>query len=158
LISDEEKRVLTAVQRLPVTPEPFSEIADRLGMTEEALFSMCRSFLDRGIIKRFGPSISHRKLGFSANPMTVMKVPDEQLVKVGTEIAKSPHVTHCYTRTGWDYNLFFMVHGRTREESLKKAQDIVTAVGDFEYRCLFSTEELKKTSFVLPEKEGEDCI
>ena len=154
MISEEEKDLLREVQRLPLTKRPFAEIADRLGMKEEGVMIMCNDLLDRGVIRRFGPSISHRKVGFAGNPMTVLNVPEEELDDVGREIASEPDVTHCYARSGWDYNLFFMIHARTREEGLDRAHEIVSTTGIQGYRIMFSIKELKKIPFEIPKENN----
>ncbi len=146
-------KVLTAVQRLPLVPEPFREVATRLGMSEDEILSICGDLLDSGAIRRIAPSVSHRKFGFSANPMCVLNVPEERLEEVGTMIASDSRVTHAYARDGWKYNVFFMVHGRTREEGIKIAEGIIQRTGIEEFELFFSTRELKKISFELPVEE-----
>jgi DNA-binding Lrp family transcriptional regulator len=154
LISEEERALLREVQRLPLTERPFAEIADHLGMEEEGVLVMCKDLLERGLIRRFGPSISHRKIGFAGNPMTVLNVPEEKLDDVGREIASEPDVTHCYARSGWDYNLFFMIHARTREEGLERALEIVTRTGVEDFRLMFSVNEFKKIPFEIPKENN----
>jgi DNA-binding Lrp family transcriptional regulator len=154
LISEEERDLLIEVQRLPLTERPFAEIARRLGIEEDRVMVMCNDLLDRGVIRRFGPSIAHRKLGFAGNPMTVLKVPEEDLDNVGSEISSEPDVTHCYARSGWDYNLFFMIHARTREEGMNRAREIVSTTGIQDYRIMFSVNEFKKIPFELPKENN----
>ncbi len=151
-----ERAVLAEVQRLPLTQKPFAEVASRLKIGEETVLKTCKDLLYKGIIRRFGPSISHRKAGFNANPLTVIKVPDDNVEEVGNTIASQPEVTHCYARSGWKYNLFFMIHARTKEEGKERANYIVKKIGNYDYRILFSVSELKKTSFEIPKKELED--
>ena len=141
--------VLKQVQRLPVTPEPFKDIADRLKVSEAEVLKACEDMLARGIIRRFGPSISHRKLGYSSNPMAVLKVPENRLDEVGEHIALQDGVTHCYHRSGWDYNLFFMVHGKDRESAFEKAHEIISKVNIKDYQLLSSIREFKKISFEI---------
>ncbi|MEE9115492.1 MAG: Lrp/AsnC family transcriptional regulator [Thermoplasmata archaeon] len=154
MISEEERDLLREVQRLPLTKRPFAEIADRLSMEEEGVIVMCNDLLDRGVIRRFAPSISHRKVGFTANPMTVLNVPEEKLDDVGREIASEPDVTHCYARSGWDYNLFFMIHARTREEGVDRAHGIVSTTGIQDFRIMFSINEFKKIPFEIPKENN----
>jgi siroheme decarboxylase len=150
LISEVERKVLAAVQRLPLVPEPYGEVATRLGMTEDEVIDICNDLITRGAIRRIAPSVSHRKFGFSANPMCVLNVPEDRLEEVGTLIASDRRVTHAYARDGWKYNVFFMVHGKTREEGIEVAEEIIQRTGIQEYQLFFSTRELKKTSFELP--------
>jgi DNA-binding Lrp family transcriptional regulator len=150
LISEVERKILAEIQDMPLVREPFNEVANRLGMDEDEVLNICQNLIKRGIIRRFGPSISHRRFGYMANPMTVLKVPKDKLDEVGNIIASESDVTHCYARSGWDYNLFFMIHSKDRKIARKRAQEIVKKTGIEDFRILFSVRELKKISFQIP--------
>ena len=160
MISELEERVLAEVQSLPLTATPFQDVADRLRMDEATVISVCEDLLTKGFVKRFSVSLSHRKLGYSANPMTAMDVPEDRVEEVGHAIAREPGVTHCYTRSGWDHNMFFMIHDKDRENAIRRAEDIVERVGGFPHRIMFSTRELKKTSFMIahPDTGAEEEV
>jgi DNA-binding Lrp family transcriptional regulator len=156
LLSDTERKVIAEVQDLPLVAEPFAEIARRLGMEEDDVLDICSGLMEKGVIRRFGPSISHRAMGFSANPMTVLNVPENELDSVGSKIASEADVTHCYARSGWDYNLFFMIHSKNREDAVKRASAIISKTGIEDYKILFSIRELKKVSFRIPKGVGHE--
>ena len=141
--------VLKQVQRLPVTSTPFRDIAGNLNVSEAEVIRACEDMLARGIIRRFGPSISHRKLGYGSNPMAVLKVPEERLDEIGQLIASHEGVTHCYHRSGWEYNLFFMIHGKDKESAFERAHEIVGKVNIKDYKLLLSIKEFKKISFEI---------
>lgn len=157
MISEAEKKVLSEVQDLPLVKNPYLEVAKHLGMEENEVFNLCKNLIERKVIRRLGPSISHRKFGFSANPMTVLKVMENNLDEVGRKIAEEPDVTHCYSRSGWDYNLFFMIHSKDKDAARRRAQEIVKKTGVEDYKILFSLKELKKTSFRIP-KDSNDQV
>ena len=156
MISDLEERILAEVQSLPLSPTPFQDVAEGLGLDEATVISVCEDMQAKGYIKRFSVSLSHRKLGFSANPMTAVDVPEDRVEEVGQAIAREPGVPHCYTRSGWDFNLFFMIHDKDRETAIQRAEDIVNRAGGFPHRIMFSTRELKKTSFTIVSPEDRD--
>jgi DNA-binding Lrp family transcriptional regulator len=160
MISEMEERVLAEVQNLPLSKTPFQDVAYRLGLDEATVISVCEDLLSKGFVKRFSVSLSHRRLGFSANPMTAIDVPEDRVEEVGQAIASEPGVTHCYTRSGWEYNLFFMIHDKDRGNARRRAEDIVERVGGFPHRVLFSTRELKKTSFMIarPDADTEEEV
>jgi DNA-binding Lrp family transcriptional regulator len=141
---------LAEIQDLPLVKNPYLEVANRLGMEEDEVLNLCKNLIERKVIRRMGPSISHRKFGYSANPMTVLKVPEDNLDEVGRIIAKEPDVTHCYSRSGWDYNLFFMIHSKDKEAARTRARDIIAKTGIEDFKILFSVRELKKISFTIP--------
>ncbi|MDO9099066.1 MAG: siroheme decarboxylase subunit beta [Candidatus Methanoperedens sp.] len=137
---------------IPVAPEPFKQIAEELGLTEEEVLSRLNNLIKEGVIRRFGASIGHRAIGITANAMCTWNVPDEKVEEVGAIMAGFPEVTHCYERPrypDWKYNLFTMIHAYSREECEKIAKEISTATGIKDYSILFSEKEFKKTGVRL---------
>lgn len=143
------KKLLEALQEdLPVVPAPFAAIAARSGMEEEKVLAGLAELLAAGIVRRIGPALHHRRLGFAANAMVVWQVPEERIEAVGRALAASPQVTHCYQRVcrpGWPYNLFTVVHGPDRAFCQRVVAELATAVDVRDYELLFSTAELKKS-------------
>jgi DNA-binding Lrp family transcriptional regulator len=93
--------------------------------------------------------VRHQDLGYVANAMVVWDAPDSEVEKAGRILAGCDEVTHCYKRSRnpkWPYNLYAMVHGQTREDCRQAAEKIARAAGLENYRLLFSTDELKKSS------------
>ncbi len=134
---------------IPLSPRPFLEIARRVGKTEEEVLRIVEDLKEKGIIRKFGAVLGHRKAGFRANGMVVWNVPEGERERVGNIMASFKEVTHCYERPtmdGWRYSIFTMVHGKTREECLAIAERISEATGIKDYRVLFSTREFKKRS------------
>jgi len=149
-LTHDELRIIAAVQRFTASITPFRDAAVSLGMSEEDVLSTCRSMVERGAIRRFAASVAHRRSGFNANPMTILKVPEEEIEHVGTTIAADPGVTHCYHRSGWDYTIFFMIHDRTRESAISRVKDILGTLGkDYPHKIVFSSREFKKVSFEI---------
>lgn len=149
MISSEEFSVLLEIQKLPLVSKPYLKIAKKLNMKENHVMKICQSLIDRGIIKRFGISINHRKIGVRANLMVAANVPVSQIDEFGEKVAGFKRVTHCYYREGWKYNLFFMIHSDSKSEVLKLANKIIDKVGIKDYKFIFSTKEFKKTSFEI---------
>lgn len=149
-ISPAERQLLLIVQEgIPLTPEPWKEIAQRLGKEQEDVLATLRLLLARRIIKRLAAVPNHYALGIRYNGMAVWDVPDEQVSEVGAKLGQRTEITHCYRRPrrpGWPYNLFAMVHGMSRQEVLDKVQRINREAGleGFPHEVLFSTRILKK--------------
>jgi DNA-binding Lrp family transcriptional regulator len=150
MLTDLEKQVILVLQRdLDIEPRPFQDLAVRLGLEEETVLAAIRSLMDKGYIRRFGATLRHQKSGFEANALVAWKVPEADLQKIGREMAAQRVVTHCYSRRpapAWPYNLYTMVHGRTREECLEVAARMARETGLTDYQVLFSETELKKTT------------
>lgn len=137
---------------IPLVPEPFKEVAAKLGISEEQVLERIGILQRDGVIRRFGASIGHRAIGITANAMCTWNVPDGRVEDVGAIMAGFPEVTHCYERPrreGWPYNLFTMVHAYTRDECRKVAGQISKATGIKDYNILFSEREFKKTGVRL---------
>lgn len=152
LLTALEEKICKAVQDdVPLTSRPFKELADRIGISEDEFISKVSEFLENGCIRRFGAALRHRKAGITANGMGVWVVPESERERVGSIMASFKAVSHCYERPSfedWPYNLFTMIHGRTKEECFETAKKISDATGIKEYKILFSSQEFKKESMV----------
>lgn len=147
-----DRRLIAATQRgLPLMREPYRDLAGRLGLDEAEVIARLRRLLDDGAIRRIGAIPNHYALGFTANGMSVWDVADDMVPEVGAKVGALDFVTHCYERPRhlplWPYNLFAMVHGRTRDEVRSKIGEIAGLIGPAarSHDVLFSTRILKKT-------------
>ena len=149
-LTDEEREVLAAIQDgLPLEPEPYRVVADRIGMSEQRVLEVVQSLLDQRKIKRIGAVPNHYALGITANGMSVWDVPDARAAEVGRMLGDREEVTHCYRRPrqpGWPYNLFGMVHARSRDEVVAAVERIAREldIAQYPHDVLFSTRLLKK--------------
>ncbi len=161
MLSDLEKRVILALQRdLNIEPRPFSDLAARLGLEEEVVLATIRGLMEKGYIRRFGATLRHQKSGFDANALVAWAVPEANLQSIGQQMAAQRVVTHCYSRRptpAWPYNLYTMIHGRTREECLEIAARLARETSLTDYQVLFSESELKKTTMRYFREGKEVC-
>jgi DNA-binding Lrp family transcriptional regulator len=150
VLSELEKKVILALQRdLAITPRPFQELAQQVGVAEEELLATIHSLMEKGYIRRFGATLRHQKSGYAANALVAWAVPETDLTAVGKKLARQRAVTHCYAREpapSWPYNLYTMIHGRTPEDCREIAARMAKEVGVQDYQLLFSETELKKTT------------
>ncbi|MEE8168806.1 MAG: siroheme decarboxylase subunit beta [Candidatus Hydrothermarchaeales archaeon] len=149
-LDETDKQVLVMMEdNVPLISRPFLEVAEKIGINEDEVIERVKRMLDEGIVRRFSASISHRKLGITANPMVAWKVPQDRVEEVGKKMASFDEVTHCYERETvpgkWEYNVFVVVHGYERGSVERTMQQISRAVGIKEYKMLYSTKEYKKT-------------
>jgi len=149
LLTSREKLLLNVIQQdLPLVHKPFSCMADSTGLKVNDLLTCCSSLLEKGIMRRYSASINHRNAGYRANAMVCWLAPSVMVEKAGNEMAKMKQVSHCYERktcNSWPYNLYAMLHARSREICSGLIQELSTRTGLKEYLVLFSTCELKKT-------------
>jgi DNA-binding Lrp family transcriptional regulator len=98
---------------------PYDEAAAEVGMSTEDLLDQLGGMVERKILRRVAAILYHRRAGFSANGMGVWRVPEDQILEVGTRMASVRGISHCYERPtyeDWPYSVFTMAHGRSKEE------------------------------------------
>jgi len=143
-----ERQLITALQPgLDLVERPFARLGERVGMSEEDVLRRIAGWLEEGLIKRFGVVVRHQELGYRANAMVVFDVPDDQVDRIGGQLATEAGVTLCYLRRRslpqWPYNLYCMVHGRSREEVQPVIERLSRLVG-LTAQALFSTRRFKQ--------------
>lgn len=155
-LSEFDRQLIAATQAgLPLVPQPYEAVGAALGVSGERVRSRLAEMLQSGLIRRIGAVPNHYKLGFTANGMTVWDVDDAQVDALGQQVGALPGVSHCYRRPRhlplWRYNLFAMLHGRSREEVAQQAREIERLLGSAcrAHDTLYSTAILKKTGLRL---------
>ncbi len=136
-------------QDIPLIQRPFERLAAGLGIKENLLLSRLKSYKKNGLMRKFSAALNHRKIGFRHNAMVVWDIPDNSLEKAAKIMTSLFQVSHCYQRkksADWDYNLYTMIHGKTKGECLKTVKQIFREVGCCNYRVLFSSKEYKKSA------------
>ncbi len=147
-----DRRIIAATQRgLPLCARPFDAVAAEIGLATEEVLDRMRRMLATGVIRRVGIVPNHYALGYRFNGMSVWDVDDRALPALGRRVGALDFVTHCYRRPRrlpvWRYNLFAMVHGRTRGDVEDKVARIQTLLGAAAraHDVLYSRKILKKT-------------
>lgn len=148
-LSSTERLIINVLQRdLPLIPAPFNAMAEQVGIDVEQFLAQCRSLHQSGVIRRFSASINHNHAGFTANAMACWVVPSDTIDIAGRKLASLKEVSHCYERKSnplWCYNLFAMIHCRSKELCHEIADKVSHETGLENYVLLFSTKEFKKT-------------
>jgi DNA-binding Lrp family transcriptional regulator len=147
-----DRRLVVATQGgLPLVPRPYHALADVLGIPAAEVRARLAAMLDAGAIRRIGAVPNHYALGYRFNGMTVWDVDDARVDAMGERIGALPFVTHCYRRPrhlpDWPYNLFAMVHCKSRADADRLVDEIAALLGP---ACrardvLYSSRILKKT-------------
>jgi DNA-binding Lrp family transcriptional regulator len=151
-----DEAIVRATQAgLPLVAEPYRALAQQLGIRQAELLERLEAMLADGRIRRIGAVPNHYALGYTANAMTVWDVDDEAVDELGAEIGALDFVSHCYRRPRrppeWPYNLFAMVHGRSRADTEVRLAEIRALLGKALRAgdVLYSTRILKKTGLRL---------
>jgi DNA-binding Lrp family transcriptional regulator len=136
---------------LPRVSRPYHAVADTLGVAPELVLARIEAMLQSGAIRRIGVVPNHYRLGYTANGMSVWDVDDDRVDVLGANVGALESVSHCYRRPRrrplWRYNLFAMVHGKSRDEVEAKVAAIAHVLGPAAraHDVLYSTRILKKT-------------
>ena len=157
-LDDFDRALMAATQGgLPLVPRPYDAVGERLGVSGQQVRERLAQMLETGLIRRIGAVPNHYRLGFTANGMSVWDVDDALVDQLGERIGQLPGVSHCYRRPRrlptWPYNLFAMLHGRTRAEVEQQAVQLRELLGTAcrGHDILYSTAILKKTGLRLKE-------
>ena len=152
----QDRRLIVATQSgLPLVPRPYHALAEQLGLSSEEVITRLTRMLDTGVIRRIGAVPNHYAIGYTANGMSVWDVADGVVDTLGEKIGALEFVTHCYRRPrhrpAWPYNLFAMVHGKSREEVEAQVAQIAALLGNacHSHDVLYSSRILKKSGLRL---------
>ena len=151
-MDETDRRIIAATQAgLPIVERPYHQIASELELEPSVVIRRIKRMIAAGVIRRIGVVPNHYALGLVANGMTVWDVEDRAAESLGQAVGALDFVSHCYLRPRhlpvWPYNLFAMVHGKTRAEVERKASRIAALLGSAcrAQDILYSTRILKKT-------------
>jgi siroheme decarboxylase len=148
-LNDAEKIVARFIQKdIPLVSSPFAEIGSSCGLTAAKIVSISQSFLEKGIMRKFGAILRHQKAGYGKNALVVWSVPATQVEKAGEIFASFLFVSHCYERNPAfknKYNLFTMLHSKDKN-ILSRINDMAIAISINDYLILESIQEYKKIS------------
>ena len=146
----EQRIIEMLLEGLPLVPRPWLPLALELGISEQEVVQRARELLATGILRRIGAVVRHHELGYTANGMAVWDVPDAQVERLGRLLAAEPRVNLCYRRARiegiWNYNLFAMVHGRSRSDVRATVAEMAARIGldRYPHALLFSTKRYKQ--------------
>ncbi|NPB06418.1 MAG: Lrp/AsnC family transcriptional regulator [Aquificae bacterium] len=147
-LTDEEKLVIRLTQEdLPLERRPFKKVAEVMGTDEGRVVKLLQGLKEKGVMRRFAAILYHRRAGFKANAMVVWRVEPGRLNEAGKLLASFKAVSHCYERNtadGWPYNLYSMVHGRSKEDVERLVSFAAEHIKPMAYELLYSKREFKK--------------
>ena len=159
-MDDDDRRLILATQGgLPLVARPYHALGAALGMDAADVQRRLARLLEQGAIRRIGAVPNHYAIGYTANGMSVWDVDDACVDALGERIGALDFVSHCYRRPRrppvWRYNLFAMLHGKSRAAVEEQRQQVVALLGAAcrGHDILYSSRILKKTGLRL--RQGE---
>lgn len=147
-LDEDETRAVAALQAdLPAQREPFAPLAAQVDLPVERLLALAAALLDGGVMRRYGAMLHHRRAGLEANVLVAWNAADAFAPAAGRLAAERPAISHCYLRPrapGWPYNLYTMIHGRTRQDCALVVDELHAVTGMTDHVMLWTAREYKK--------------
>jgi DNA-binding Lrp family transcriptional regulator len=135
---------------LPLVARPYDEIGADIGLSGAEVRAAIERLDAQDALSRFGIIVRHHELGYRANGMVVWDIPDSTMNQIATALARQECVTLCYSRPRrlphWRYNLFTMIHGKSRAETERNLADVIERLNlnSISHEILFSTKRYKQ--------------
>ncbi len=147
-LDDADRRMVAVLQQdLPLVEQPYADWAQQAGVSVTELLTAAERFLARKQMRRFSAVLRHRSAGMNANVMGVWAIDPDDAVRVGEALAQFRCVSHCYLRptySDWPFNIFTMIHARTRDEADRLLAELAAAARPRQQAALWSLREFKK--------------
>lgn len=113
-------------QGFPLTPTPFADMAEQLGVSEELVLTTLEQLQQRGAVSRVGPVFRTHSIG--ASTLAAMSVPEARLEEVAEQVNSFDAVNHNYEREH-QLNLWFVATAPNEETLQQVLQQIETTTG-----------------------------
>jgi len=122
-----EKRLLNEYQHsMPLTEQPYLQMAEQLGVSEKSLLDTLTKLKELGAISRIGAVFRPNSIG--ASTLAAMCVPDNELLHVAEMVNRYQQVNHNYERKH-DFNMWFVLTARDQQELTRVLEDIEQETG-----------------------------
>jgi DNA-binding Lrp family transcriptional regulator len=119
-----EQRLLNEFQHgLPLTPEPFADIARQLGVYETTVLETLQRLQTEGVVSRVGAVFRPNRIG--ASTLAAMAVPAAALEDIAAIVSSFAEVNHNYEREH-RFNLWFVVVADDEQQ----LQDVLAEIED----------------------------
>ncbi len=110
-----DRKLLNLIQAdFPLSPEPYREIGETLGINEEEVLARLKNMIDSGLIRRLGGIFDSKMLGYHST-LCAMRVDEKRIDEVAAVVNAYPGVTHNYLREH-EFNMWFTLTAPSKEE------------------------------------------
>jgi DNA-binding Lrp family transcriptional regulator len=114
-LDDIDRRILNLIQEeFPLAERPFDELGRVAGVDGREALERVRALKQKGYIRRLGPILERKKLGY-VSTLCGLHVDEDNILQVAGEINRQTGVTHNYEREG-ELNLWFTITKKTDQE------------------------------------------
>lgn len=156
-----DRPILQALsQGLPLVQQPFAQLAESLGQTEDHILARIKALSEAEILTRVGVIVRHRAIGWTSNAMVVWDIATADVAAAGNALSALPGISLCYQRVTvpgvWPYALYSMIHARSRAEAMAvlDAAKALPELAGVDHSVLFSTRCFKQTGAQLMQERA----
>jgi DNA-binding Lrp family transcriptional regulator len=140
-VSSSDVDILMAVQyNLPLTEQPFVDLAEYLGVKAEDLLKSLRRLKVEGYIKRIGANANYKAFGIIRKACLVaFACDDNDVFRIADVINRSFNplsLKHNFWREHDKYKVWFTVKGKSLDEIVKAVESVAKACGVDDYLIL----------------------
>ncbi len=130
-LDDTDRQLINLIQLdFPLDLCPFRTLGDQIGISEQEVIDHLKWLTDIGVIRRIGPILNTKGIGGSSTLIAV-RVPEDAIDRVASEINGFDEVSHNYLRPG-AYNIWFTVSASSKE----RLHEMVSKIEAFGYPFL----------------------
>lgn len=127
MLTELHKHLLNDYQQaFPLSPTPYLDIAEQLGISEDAVLTAFHELSEQRMISRIGPVIAPNSIGSSA--LVAMAVAENNLQRVAELVSSYPEVNHNYERDN-RFNLWFVAVAESDDKLKSLVADIEAEAG-----------------------------
>ena len=128
IITEKEKKMLWELQsNFPIVIQPYKEIGERVGFSEQEIIDKISDFKKNGVIRYVGAVYNSKKIGYFST-LIAAKVPENKLNKTVSIINEYLNVTHNYLRED-KYNLWFTLIAESDSRIVEIIEEIKERTG-----------------------------
>lgn len=142
-LTEQDKKLLMELEyNFPLSPTPYAEISEKIGMKEDEIINKIKIFVDNEIIKRIGMYINFRAKGMDG-ALVAADIPLESLEKYRRMSLGIRELTHNFIRNHPRYNVWFVIKAENRDSLNKKIENLMKEASANDYIILYSKQSLK---------------
>lgn len=139
----EAKALMELEYRFPLTPTPYCDVADRLGVSVDDLLSVLRNLSRRGILKRIGFYFNYRSEGRKAALVAYSTRGDTAKIKALASTYRGDLLaTHVYLRDHPVYDVWVVIKRNSKRELEEHVSNLASVLG-LDYVILYSKRTFK---------------
>jgi len=139
----DKELLMKAQYEMPVSEDPFAELAEKLDRSVESVIESLREYLRSGVVKKVGPQLNYkafRGISFAALVGAEVRKNLERAVEV---INSDRGVKHNFLREHDVYNIWFTIKAPSKEELFERTKALMERCGVDNYVVLPSVRVYK---------------